>query len=101
MALLWKKDSAVTGLGRLGGAGGIAGNHGCAVNNQGEVVGHSELPNNPTFHGFLWNRQTGMQDLGALLGDCASLALGINDGSQVGWLAEESGCRSRRPSTIQ
>ena len=68
------KDGAVTDLGRLGGAGGIAGSHGCAVNNQGEVVGHSELLNNATFHGFLWTRRTGMQDPGALLGDCASFA---------------------------
>ena len=47
--------------------------------NQGEVVGHSELLNNATFHSFLWTRRTGMQDLGALLGDCASFALGSND----------------------
>jgi probable HAF family extracellular repeat protein len=60
-ALLWEKDGTVTDL---GGAGGIAGNHGCAVNNEGEVVGPSELLNNATFHGFLWTRRTGMQDLG-------------------------------------
>ncbi len=70
-------------LGSLGGAGGIAGKHGCAVNNQGEVVGHSELLNNATFHGFLWTRRTVMQELGTLLGDYASLAVGINGGSQV------------------
>ena len=40
MALLWEKDGTVTGLDKLAGAGGIAGNHGCAVNNQGGVVGH-------------------------------------------------------------
>jgi probable HAF family extracellular repeat protein len=82
-ALLWERDGSVTDLGNLGGIGGIAGNHGCAINNQGEVVGHSELLNNATFHGFLWTRRTGMKSLGVLPGDYASLGLGINDRSQV------------------
>ena len=38
-----------------------------------------ELLNNATFHRFLWNQTDGMQDLGALLGDCASFTLGSND----------------------
>ena len=82
-ALLWEKDSSVHDLGNLGGSGGIAGNHACALNNEGQVVGHSELTNNTTFHGFLWTRKTGMIDLGTLDGDYASLALGINDAGQV------------------
>jgi probable HAF family extracellular repeat protein len=77
--LLWEKDGSVHDLGTLGGAGGLAGNHACAVNNHGQVVGHSELLNNTTFHGFLWTKETRMQDLGTLPGDFASLALGIND----------------------
>ena len=51
-------DGMVTDLGNLGGTGGIAGNHACAINNHGQVVGHSELANNTTFHGFLWTRET-------------------------------------------
>ena len=82
-ALLWEKDGSVHDLGNLGGAGGIAGNHACAINNQGQVVGHSELPNDTTFHGFLWTREVGMLDLGTLPGDYASLALGINDRGEV------------------
>jgi probable HAF family extracellular repeat protein len=82
-ALLWENDGSVHDLGNLGGTGGIAGNHACALNNQGQVVGHSELPNDATFHGFLWTRETGMQDLGTLSGDAASLALGINDRGEV------------------
>ena len=82
-ALLWEKDGSVHDLGNLGGTGGIAGNHACALNNQGHVVGHSELPNNTTFHGFLWTRETGMRDLGTFPGDYASLALGINDRGDV------------------
>lgn len=81
-ALLWE-NGAPTDLGNLGGEGGLAGNHACAINNQGHVVGHSELLNNTTFHGFLWTREAGMQDLGTLPGDFASLALGINDGGVV------------------
>ncbi len=82
-ALLWEKDGSVHDLGNLGGTGGIAGNHACSLNNRGQVVGHSELPNDTTFHGFLWTRKTGMQDLGTLDGDYASLALGINDSGEV------------------
>src|SRR5580704_5120471 len=81
-ALLWDNGVA-TDLGNLGGEGGLAGNHACALNNLGQVVGHSDLPNDATFHGFLWTRETGMQDLGILQGDFASLALGINDAGVV------------------
>jgi probable HAF family extracellular repeat protein len=82
-ALLWEKDGSVHDLGNLGGTGGIAGNHACALNNHGRVVGHSQLPNNATFHGFLWTRETGMRDLHTLPGDSMSLALAINDGGEV------------------
>src|SRR5262249_17397915 len=47
-------DGTPHDLGNLGGVGGIAGNHACALNNRGQAVGHSELANNATFHGFLW-----------------------------------------------
>jgi probable HAF family extracellular repeat protein len=82
-ALLWEKDGSVHDLGNLGGTGAIAGNHACALNNHGQVVGHSELPNNATFHGFLWTKKTGMRDLHTLPRDSMSLALGINDGGEV------------------
>jgi probable HAF family extracellular repeat protein len=81
-ALLWENGVA-TDLGNLGGEGGLAGNHACALNSRGQVVGHSELPNDASFHAFLWTRETGMKDLGTLQGDFASLALGINDGGVV------------------
>jgi probable HAF family extracellular repeat protein len=81
-ALLWD-HGAVTDLGNLGGTGGLAGNHACAINNLGQVVGHSELPNNTTFHGFLWTSELGMRDLDTLPNDAASLALGINDRGEV------------------
>ena len=47
------------------------------------MVGHSELANDSSFHGFLWTQSTGMQDLGVFPGDAASLAIGINDNGQI------------------
>ena len=81
-ALLWQ-NGTVTDLGNLGGTGANAGNHACAINNHGQVVGHSELPHDTTFHGFLWTVETGMRDLGTLPRDFASAANGINDGGDV------------------
>ena len=84
-ALLWEKGKA-TDLGNLGGQTGQAGgNIAYDVNNQGQVVGNSDLPGDTTFHAFLWTKRTGMQDLGTLSGDVASLSISINDaGSVVG-----------------
>ncbi len=83
-ALLWENGTVID-LGNLGGTGGIAGNHACAINNRGQIVGHSELRNDTSFHGFLWSKETRMQDLGTLAGDYASIAVGINDrGTVVG-----------------
>jgi probable HAF family extracellular repeat protein len=84
-ALLWRKGKA-TDLGNLGGKTGQAGgNIAYDINNQGQVVGNSDLPGDTTFHAFLWTRTTGMQDLGTLSGDVASVSISINDaGSAVG-----------------
>jgi probable HAF family extracellular repeat protein len=82
-ALLWDRDGTPRDLGNLGGGGGIAGNHACAVNNRGQVAGHSELKGNAVFHGFLWTEATGMVDLGTLPGEPVSLANGINDAGEV------------------
>jgi probable HAF family extracellular repeat protein len=84
-ALLWEKGKA-TDLGNLGGQTGQAGgNIAYDINNQGQVVGNSDLPGDTTFHAFRWTKRTGMQDLGTLSGDVASVSLSINDaGSVVG-----------------
>ena len=82
-ALLWDRDGNPRDLGNLGGGGGLAGNHACAVNNRGQVAGHSELKGNTAFHGFLWTEAAGMVDLGTLRGDSMSLANGINDAGEV------------------
>jgi len=34
------------------------------INNQGQAVGASDLAGDQTFHGFVWSRETGMQDVG-------------------------------------
>jgi probable HAF family extracellular repeat protein len=84
-ALLWEKGKA-TDLGNLGGKTGRAGgNIAYDINDQGQVVGNSDLPGDATFHAFLWTKRTGMQDLGTLSGDVASVSISINDaGSVVG-----------------
>jgi probable HAF family extracellular repeat protein len=84
-ALLWENGKAIN-LGNLGGQTGQAGgNIAYGVNNQGQVVGNSDLPGDTTFHAFLWTKNTGMQDLGTLSGDVASVSISINDaGSVVG-----------------
>ena len=84
-ALLWEKGKAID-LGSLGGTTGQAGgNIALDINNQGQVVGNSDLPGDTTFHAFLWTRKTRMQDLGTLSGDVNSLSISINDaGSAVG-----------------
>ena len=82
-ALLWEKGKA-TDLGNLGGKTGQAGgNIAYAINNQGQVVGNSDLQGDTTFHAFLWTRRTGMQDLGTLSGDVASVSISINDAGSV------------------
>ncbi len=84
-ALLWEKGKA-TDLGNLGGQTGQAGgNIAYDINNQGQVVGNSDLAGDTTFHAFLWTKTTAMQDLGTLFGDVASVSISINDaGSVVG-----------------
>jgi len=82
-ALLWEKGKAID-LGNLGGQTGQAGgNIAFGINNQGEVVGNSDLPGDTTFHAFLWTRTTRMQDLGTLSGDVASLSISINDAGTI------------------
>jgi len=77
-AMLWEAGAAIN-LGNLGGTGQFGGHHACAINNRGQVVGHSDLTGDTTFHTFLWTWETGMKDIGTLPGDFASTAISIND----------------------
>jgi probable HAF family extracellular repeat protein len=91
-AVLWQNGSA-TNLGSLGGA---LNNTAFAINNQGQIVGQSDLPGDTTAHAFLWTNGGGMQDLGTLSGDLSSVAFGINSkGQVVGNSCDASGnCRA-------
>ena len=66
-----------------------------AINNQGQIVGQSDLPGDTTFHAFLWQNGA-MVDLGTLLGDFLSAAFGINNkGQVVGQSCDQNGnCRA-------
>jgi probable HAF family extracellular repeat protein len=75
-AVLWQ-DGGITGLGTLGGSESNA----FGINDQGQVVGYSFLPDDTTNHAFLWQGGA-MTDLGTLGGDF-SLARGINAQGQV------------------
>lgn len=77
-ALLWQ-GGTVTDLGNLG---GTMFNVPEDINNQGQVVGFSDLPGDATSHAFLWQNGV-MADLGTLAGDVASLADSVNTKSQV------------------
>lgn len=65
-------------LGSLGGSCATA----IAINNRGEVIGHSTLANNTTERPFLWTAKGGMRDLGSLGGDFAH-ANAINERGEV------------------
>lgn len=82
-ALLWEKGR-MTDLGNLGGTGGFGpGNAALEINNEGEVVGVSDLSGDTNFHAFLWTRERRIQDIGTLAGDADSSGLGINDRGEV------------------
>ena len=81
-ALLWERGTVID-LGTLGGTGLGFGNLALNLNNQGQVVGQSDLAADTNFHAFLWTKETGIQDLGTLTGDVNSVALGINDGGSI------------------
>lgn len=81
-ALLWHAGTA-TDLGNLGGTGNFGGNIALSLNNKGQVVGQSDLPGDTAGHGFIWSKETGMQDMGTLPGDVLSASLGINDSGMV------------------
>lgn len=72
-AVLWKKGKIID----LGNLGGSAGQEPLGINNRDEIVGQSSLPGIKTYHAFLWDGQ--MHDIGALSGDCCSIAEYISE----------------------
>jgi probable HAF family extracellular repeat protein len=89
-AVLWRNGSAIN----LGSFGGTMNNVAVAINNQGQIVGFSDVAGDAAFHAFLWERGK-MQDLGVLPGDASSAAQAINNKGQVlGNSCDQSGnCR--------
>jgi probable HAF family extracellular repeat protein len=73
-------------LGNLGGTHGSA----YAINNNGEVVGDSEITSHGRPHAFLWKKGV-MLDLGTF-GGFYSKAFGINDSNQVVGIFDTSPC---------
>jgi probable HAF family extracellular repeat protein len=76
--VLWEYGKIVK-LGSLGGTTGVPG----GINNWGQVVGWSNLPGDTTTHAYLWQKRTGMIDLGTLPDDFSSWSYGINDLGQI------------------
>jgi probable HAF family extracellular repeat protein len=78
---LWSsEDGTMTDLGSLGGTFGAP----FWLNNQGQVVGASNLAGDQTFHPFLWSRGK-LNDLGTL-GGYTGVAFMLNDaGEAVGY----------------
>jgi len=77
--VLWQHGTVID----LGNLGGTVTNEPNNINNQGQVVGFSDLPGDASFHAFLWTEDKGMQDLGTLPGDVFSGGDGNNDKGQV------------------
>ena len=76
-AVIWQ-NGVPTDLGNLGMTAVAA-----AINNRSEVVGGSVLPNGTDVHGFLWTRETGMQDIGTVGSDTSSFPATINNSRQI------------------
>jgi probable HAF family extracellular repeat protein len=74
-ALLWEAGRVID----LGNLGGKVGHSAKAINNNGEVVGSSDIAGDKATHAFRWTRNTGIEDLGTLDGDGLSNGLAIND----------------------
>jgi probable HAF family extracellular repeat protein len=77
-AILWQNGVTTT----LPTLGGTINNYGAAIDDNGEIVGTSELAGNSTFHAALWKNKK-ILDLGTLPGDSQSSAVGINNRGQI------------------
>jgi probable HAF family extracellular repeat protein len=77
-AVLWRNGVPIG----LPGLGGAANNVADVMNDQGTVVGWSDLPGDGTSHAVVW-RNGVLTDLGTLPGDTMSQADSINDQGQI------------------
>jgi probable HAF family extracellular repeat protein len=76
---LWENGKMID-LGTLGGTCGLP----YWMNNQGQVVGQSDLAGDLSSHPFLWTTNKGMQDMGTLGGSSGSASMITDLGIVVG-----------------
>ena len=90
-AVLWENGVAMD----LGSLGGVAWNTPTAINNQGVVVGFSDLPGDadgtPNYQAFIWTQATGIQKLPLPPGETRAAAFGINDRNEAVGLSRAPG----------
>lgn len=77
-AVLWE-NTIPRDLGNFGGAGDTLA---VGINNRTEVVGTSSLPDGSA-HGFMWSRDNGLEDIGAVGTDLVGAPSSINNSRQV------------------
>ena len=78
VAFSWTAGDGMVNLGTLGGEASYA----TGINDNGQVVGYSELSDLST-HAFVWTEADGMIDIGTLPGGSASYANAISASGQV------------------
>src|SRR5438067_416658 len=77
-AFIWDSTSGMTDLGSLGGYSVATG-----INDSGQIVGYSTLPDLNTLHVFTWTTTGGMVDLGSLDDSGYSWGTAINSAGNI------------------
>ena len=78
-AVLWE-NGVPRDLGNFGGEGDTVA---VGINNRTEVVGSSAAAPSNGLHGFLWSREDGLGDIGAIDADANGLPSSINNSRQI------------------
>lgn len=81
-AIFWDADGTPQEIAGLGGKGTFLGIVGKNLNNQGQVVGWSDLPGDKNFRAFVWSNGH-IEELGVLPGGVNSVGLAISDAGVV------------------